>query len=45
MMHTFRLIRMAGEIARTGRPAIKRLDREELLSIRQEHTATKTSSP
>lgn len=34
MMHTFRLIRMAGEIARTGRPAIKRLDREELLSIK-----------
>ena len=34
MMHTFRLIRMAGEIARTGRPVIKRPDREELLSIK-----------
>ncbi len=34
MMHTFRLIRMAGEIASTGRPAIKRPDREELLSIK-----------
>lgn len=34
MMHTFRLIRMAGEIARTGRPDVRRRDREELLAIK-----------
>jgi uncharacterized protein len=34
MMHTFRLIRMAGEIARTGRPEVRRRDREELLAIK-----------
>jgi len=34
MMHTFRLIRMAGEIGRTGRPEVRRRDRDELLAIK-----------
>jgi len=34
MMHTFRLLRMAGEIARTGRPWVRRPDWEELLAIK-----------
>lgn len=34
MMHTFRLLRMAKEIADTGRPQIRRLDRDELLAIK-----------
>jgi len=34
MMHTFRLLRMAEEIARTGRPLVRRPDREELLAIK-----------
>lgn len=34
MMHTFRLLRMAGEIATLGRPLIKRPDRDELLRIK-----------
>jgi uncharacterized protein len=34
MMHTIRLIRMAGEIARTGRPEVRRRDRDELLAIK-----------
>lgn len=34
MMHTFRLLRMAKEIADTGRPQIRRPDREELLAIK-----------
>jgi hypothetical protein len=35
MMHTIRLIRMAGEIARTGKPELRRRDRDELLSIKR----------
>lgn len=35
MMHTFRLLRMAREIAETGQPLLRRPDREELLSIKQ----------
>jgi len=34
MMHTFRLLRMAKEIADTGRPQIRRPDRDELLAIK-----------
>ncbi len=34
MMHTFRLLRMAKEIAETGRPQIRRQDRDELLAIK-----------
>jgi hypothetical protein len=34
MMHTFRLLRMAKEIADTGRPHIRRPDRDELLMIK-----------
>lgn len=34
MMHTFRLLRMAKEIAETGRPQIRRPDRDELLAIK-----------
>ncbi|MGZ0080079.1 DNA polymerase beta superfamily protein [Methylomonas sp. YC3] len=34
MMHTFRLLRMAKEIAETGRPQIRRQDRDELLEIK-----------
>jgi hypothetical protein len=34
MMHTFRLLRMAKEIADTGRPHIRRPDRDELLAIK-----------
>ncbi|MGZ3159297.1 MAG: DNA polymerase beta superfamily protein, partial [Burkholderiaceae bacterium] len=34
MMHTFRLLRMAKEIANTGRPQIRRSDRDELLAIK-----------
>lgn len=34
MMHTFRLLRMAKEIALTGQPAIRRPDRTELLEIK-----------
>lgn len=34
MMHTFRLLRMAKEIADYGYPMIRRPDREELLSIK-----------
>ena len=34
MMHTFRLLRMAKEIAETGRPLIRRQDRDELLAIK-----------
>jgi uncharacterized protein len=34
MMHTFRLLRMAKEIARTGVPLVRRPDREELLEIK-----------
>jgi uncharacterized protein len=34
MMHTFRLLRMAKEIADTGRPQIRRSDRDELLAIK-----------
>ncbi|MGZ8237332.1 MAG: hypothetical protein ACXW00_04100 [Methylobacter sp.] len=34
MMHTFRLLRMAKEIAATGRPLVRRPDREELLEIK-----------
>lgn len=34
MMHTFRLLRMAKEIADTGRPKIRRPDRDELLAIK-----------
>ena len=34
LMHTFRLIRMAGEIAQTGVPQVRRSDREELLAIK-----------
>jgi uncharacterized protein len=35
MMHTIRLIRMAGEIARTGKPEVRRRDRDVLLSIKR----------
>jgi len=34
MMHTFRLLRMAKEIADTGQPQIRRPDRDELLAIK-----------
>ena len=34
LMHTFRLLRMAKEIADTGRPQIRRPDRDELLAIK-----------
>lgn len=34
MMHTFRLLRMAKEIATEGRPLVRRPDREELLEIK-----------
>ena len=34
MMHTFRLLRMAKEIAYTGQPLVSRPDREELLAIK-----------
>jgi uncharacterized protein len=34
MMHTFRLLRMAKEIATTGKPLVRRPDREELLDIK-----------
>jgi hypothetical protein len=34
MMHTFRLLRMAKEIATTGKPLVRRPDREELLAIK-----------
>ena len=34
MMHTFRLLRMAKEIAQLGKPRICRPDREELLAIK-----------
>lgn len=34
MMHTFRLLRMALEIAQTGAPTLRRPDREELLAIK-----------
>ena len=34
MMHTFRLLRMAKEIAETGQAQIRRPDREELLEIK-----------
>jgi hypothetical protein len=34
MMHTFRLLRMALEIALTGQPQVRRPDREELLAIK-----------
>lgn len=34
MMHTFRLLRMAKEIASTGQPLVRRLDRAELLAIK-----------
>jgi hypothetical protein len=34
LMHTFRLLRMAKEIADTGRPQIRRPDRNELLAIK-----------
>lgn len=34
MMHTYRLLRMAEEIARIGRPLVRRPDREELLAIK-----------
>jgi hypothetical protein len=34
MMHTFRLLRMAKEIAETGRPHIRRPDRDDLLMIK-----------
>jgi hypothetical protein len=34
MMHTFRLLQMAKEIADTGRPQIRRPDRDELLAIK-----------
>jgi hypothetical protein len=34
MMHTFRLLRMAKEIAETGQPHIRRPDRDELLAIK-----------
>lgn len=34
MMHTFRLLRMAKEIADTGRPQIRRPDRDDLLAIK-----------
>ena len=37
MMHTFRLLRMAKEIADTGQPQIIRPDRDELLSIKAGH--------
>ncbi|MGR8930496.1 MAG: DNA polymerase beta superfamily protein [Gammaproteobacteria bacterium] len=37
MMHTFRLLRMAKEIADTGRPSVRRPDREELLQIKAGH--------
>jgi len=34
MMHTFRLLRMAKEIALTGQPQVRRADRQELLDIK-----------
>ena len=34
MMHTFRLLRMAKEIATTGKPLVRRPDRDELLEIK-----------
>jgi uncharacterized protein len=34
MMHTFRLLRMAKEIALSGKPLVRRPDREELLEIK-----------
>lgn len=34
MMHTFRLLRMAKEIALTGKPLVHRPDRDELLDIK-----------
>ena len=37
MMHTFRLLRMAKEIAETGQPLVRRPDREELLEIKSGH--------
>lgn len=37
MMHTFRLLRMAKEIADTGCPLVRRPDREELLEIKAGH--------
>lgn len=37
MMHTFRLLRMAKEIADSGKPLIRRPDREELLQIKAGH--------
>lgn len=39
MMHTFRLLRMAKEIATTGKPLVRRPDREELLEIKSGHFA------
>jgi hypothetical protein len=37
MMHTFRLLRMAKEIAESGQPLVRRPDREELLEIKSGH--------
>lgn len=34
LMHTFRLLRMAREIAQTGVPQVRRSDRDELLAIK-----------
>lgn len=34
MMHTFRLLQMAKEIATTGKPLVRRPDRDELLEIK-----------
>lgn len=39
MMHTFRLLNMAEEIARDGEVNVKRHDRDELLKIRSGHFA------
>jgi hypothetical protein len=39
LMHTFRLLRMAKEIADTGQPLVRRPDRDELLEIKAGHFA------
>ncbi len=39
MMHTFRLLRMAKEIATIGQPLVRRPDRDELLAIKTGHYA------